>query len=53
MQVVESERAVETALLSVTRDQDMQRVETEQSSSWQTVVNIVKGQVRRRIDQHT
>lgn len=53
MLAAESERVVETALLSVTRDQDMQRVETEQSSSWQTVVNIVKGQVRRRIDQHT
>ncbi len=50
MQAAESERAVETVLLSVTRDQNTQRAETKQSSSWQTVVDIVKGQVRRRTD---
>jgi glycosyltransferase involved in cell wall biosynthesis len=50
MLATESERAVETALPSVARDQNAQRAETEQSSSWQTVVNIVKGQVRRRTD---
>ena len=49
----ESERAVETALPSVTRDQNTQPGETEQSSSWQTVVNVVKGQAHRRTDQHT
>jgi len=53
MLAAESERAVETALLSVARDQNAQRAETEQSSSWQTVVNIVKGQVRRGTDQRT
>ncbi|HEX7608913.1 MAG TPA: glycosyltransferase [Candidatus Cryosericum sp.] len=53
MLATESERAVETALPSVTRDQNAQRTETEQSSSWQTVVDIVKGQVRRGTDQHT
>lgn len=53
MLATESERAVETALPSVARDQNTQRVETEQSSSWQTVVDIVKGQVRRGTDQRT
>jgi glycosyltransferase involved in cell wall biosynthesis len=53
MQAAESERAVETALLSVTRDQGIQRMETKQSSSWQTVVNVVKGQVRHGTDQRT
>jgi glycosyltransferase involved in cell wall biosynthesis len=53
MLATESERAVETALPSVARDQNAQRAETEQSSSWQTVVDIVKGQVRRGTDQHT
>jgi glycosyltransferase involved in cell wall biosynthesis len=53
MQAAESERAVETTLLSVTSDQDAQRGGTEHPSSWQTVVNIVKGQVRRRTDQRT
>jgi len=53
MLAIESERAVETALPSVARDQNAQRAETEQSSSWQTVVNIVKGQVRRGTDQRT
>lgn len=53
MLATESERAVETALPSVARDQNAQRAETEQSSSWQTVVNIVKGQVRRGTDQRT
>lgn|GEM_PF-187347 len=49
----ESERIVEAALPSATRNQDATRAETEQTSSWQTVVDIVKGQVRRRTDQHT
>lgn len=53
MQAAEPERSVETDLLSVTRDQNTQRTETEQSSSWQTVVDIVKGQVHRRTDQRT
>ena len=53
MLATESERAVETALPSVTRDQNTQPGETEQSSSWQTVVNVVKGQAHRRTDQHT
>jgi len=53
MLATESERAVETALPSVARDQNAQCAETEQSSSWQTVVNIVKGQVRRGTDQRT
>jgi len=53
MQATESERAAETALPSGTPEQDPRRAETEQSSSWQTVVNVVKGQVRRRTDQCT
>jgi glycosyltransferase involved in cell wall biosynthesis len=42
MLAAKSEREAETTLLSVTRDQNTQRAETEQSSSWQTVVDIVK-----------
>jgi len=53
MQAVEAERVAEAALPSATLEQDTHYGETEQSSSWQEVVDIVNGQVRREIDPCT